>query len=305
MPTTLENPSQTSTCLPCKPLFGWPSVALAGVLGLIPALASDTSGKAEAGLPVADPPAGPSADSAPRRVRVPPTRRRVPKDPEERIEPSPTPDYAGKRPPAEAIRPYANLRGADLSGMHLCHRNLAGIILESANLKNTDFSGSDLTRANLDAKFIPEKIMVGSWGDLFLMARKREDFRLITRTGVCSETAGGHGPIQMMAAGPGKQSWLLHHQVLDWLPDDFAHLPAGKKARRELELELKGSGWGGAIGWYMSWGAWKETDWMDIVTQEVDPDGATLMADTTREAVRLDRPARQFLKTAFPVSPRQ
>ena len=285
MSSPVEPLSTENTALAWKVRGGWPSLGLCLVLGagLIPARASTEPGKLETKLPVAEPPAGPAAGAG--RVRVPPGRRGVPKDPEERIDPSPTPDYTDKRPPLDEIKPYANLRKADLSGMKLTGRNLRGIILVGANLRNTDFSHSDLTRANLtlakaegaiftgtrvsmaktlgasgleldqarahslfhqdpdevpgtlktyaleDETFIPKKLMVGSRGDLFLMARDRSEFKVLRRTGILCDVPADPGPIRMMAAGPGKQLWCLHDGGITSLADDFAHVQAGRKAR--------------------------------------------------------------------------
>jgi uncharacterized protein YjbI with pentapeptide repeats len=48
------------------------------------------------------------------------------------------------------IKPFANLRGADLCGADLCGANLRCADLSGANLRGADLSGANLRGADLD-----------------------------------------------------------------------------------------------------------------------------------------------------------
>jgi len=117
----------------------WPSLGLALTIAGLPHVQASGKGDSKAA-----PPSSASASDPARFDPGPPAKDRY-----ECAEPGPPPDWRGKRPPMEAIRPHARLAGADLSGMKLWFKDLRHIDFQDADLRDADFHGSDLSGAAL------------------------------------------------------------------------------------------------------------------------------------------------------------
>lgn len=117
----------------------WPSLGLALTIAGLPHVQASGKGDSKAA-----PPSSASASDPARFDPGPPAKDRY-----ECAEPGPPPDWRGKRPPMEAIRPHARLAGADLSGMKLWFKDLRHIDFQDADLRDADFRGSDLSGAAL------------------------------------------------------------------------------------------------------------------------------------------------------------